>query len=182
MYITGYAKFFAAPLPGDACDNLYFLDVPLAGKNLKMLSNIRLAMNNLVDTVNSKIQSEVISQVGSSATAIWVNIDPYFEGRRFCEPAHNDDPIGRGNQAHNVWFNDIRTNLDETGIWTPESDNAELQVWNEWAANIPPGFTDDPSFSRGILDKLQQASSFHPKRDAYQRSASTISNNIIVSS
>ncbi len=179
VYITGYAKFFnPTPRTADVCDSTYFLDVTVIGRNLMMRAANRQAMNDLVDLVNSRIQTQVVAQLPFPFVVQFVNIDDMFDGHRFCEPAFDDDPIGRGSHSQDVWFNDLETDLDETGEWNPEPDNVEVAVWTEWASGIPDSF-DDPNFGRGIRDPFQQASVFHPKQAAYALGASRIANIVI---
>ncbi|KAF9886547.1 hypothetical protein FE257_011319 [Aspergillus nanangensis] len=175
LFITGYAKFFAPPVVDDKCDKIYFLD-EWYGQRLKMTAATRTRMNALVDLVNSKIQSEVVGRVGTAThQVVYIDMDKNMQGHRFCEPTNDDDPIGLKNKAHSVWFNDLRTELDERGTWTPAFDNSEAASWDEWASFLPSNITDDPDLvHRGITDKYQRSSTFHPKKDAYRLVAAEI--------
>jgi hypothetical protein len=186
LYITGYAKFFyPEPRTGDACDSIYFNNYPVIGNNLQMRAANRQQMNDLVDLVNQNIQKMVVGQVNNpnDPNVYWVDIDPFFNNFRFCEPANNADPIG-SNNAH-VWFNDIRTDLQETGTWNPPSANMEANAWANWSATanslLPAGDRNSPSF-RPFYDNLQQGSVFHPKSDAYRVVAAAIGYDVIVNS
>ena len=179
LYITGYARFFSPDIvEGDVCDNTYFLDLPVVGNKLKMKAANRRRMNTLVESVNTKI----IATLQGFGNAIYVDIDDNFRGRRFCEKTHSSDPIGRGEHAHNVWFNDLRTQLDETREWKPASNNLDVIEWDEWGAALPGSVVDEPNFGRGITDKYQRSSSFHPKAAAYQQTEAWINYLIIRSS
>lgn len=148
------------------CNNIYFLPSVVAA--LKMTSVNRLRMNDLVVQVNNRIQNDIVHNGG--ANVHWVAIDAFFEGHRFCEPANNADPVGADNDE--VWFNNINTTLAETGTWTPPSTNADAAAWAQWESGLQAG---DPSLARGILDPLQQASSFHPKKGAHHATAALLS-------
>ncbi|KAF9890386.1 hypothetical protein FE257_006054 [Aspergillus nanangensis] len=176
LFITGYAKFFAPPVKGDKCDDTYFLDIFWVGRKLKMTYTTRQAMNQFVEEVNAKIQTEVIDQIGLINKAVYINIDDpkTWNGHRFCEPANDDDPVGRGAKAEEVWFNDITTVLDEKGDWNPALTNSEVAVWDAWAASLPANFTDEPGFG-GAASRYQQNSCFHPKAAAHRVTALKIS-------
>ncbi|KAF4631807.1 hypothetical protein G7Y89_g6314 [Cudoniella acicularis] len=189
IYITGYAQFFATPNPGDACDNTFFFPITQF-QALKMTSTTRLRMNDLVKQVNTNIQNKIVNVLGPSVQ--YIDIDTPAEGHRFCEPTNDDDPIGSNNNE--VWFNDIKTNLAETGTYNPASFNNESAEWAEWVSdaeqqanqaglaalpNSAPGATTQ---SRPITDALQIASTFHPKIDLHRRTAATILFNLMIRS
>jgi hypothetical protein len=177
IYITGYAKFFAPPREDDACDSTYFFPKRLFAV-LPMKYATRLRMNHLVDLVNSRIQSKVTRQFGSHVK--FVDIDDHFTGRRFCEPANDEDPIGADNP--NVWFNDLTSTLEEDSGWDPETINPspEEDPWAAWAFDLPESVKNDTKLvGRGIGDNLQRASSFHPKKAAHIITAIKIANMIL---
>ncbi|KAK4893530.1 hypothetical protein LTR27_008213 [Elasticomyces elasticus] len=170
VYITGYPQFFnTEPRTGDICDSIFFLGVSIIGKNLLMRAANRQAMNDLVVSVNENIQSQVVDQISASR---FVDIDSGYNGHRFCEPAFGNDPQGLGAHAEDVYFNDLKTLLEETGKWDgPPPDDLEAVAWDAWAANIPSDF-NDPSFQgRGLTDKFQQTSAFHPKALGHKMTA-----------
>ncbi|KAK5714924.1 hypothetical protein LTR15_010340 [Elasticomyces elasticus] len=173
VYITGYPQFFnTEPRTADFCDSTFFLDVAVIGRNLLMRAANRQAMNDLVLSVNENIKSQVADQISASH---FVDIDRGFNGHRFCEPAFGNDPQGLGAHAEDVWFNDLKTTLEETGKWDgPPPDDLEASSWDAWAANIPSGF-NDPSFQgRGLFDKFQQTSAFHPKALGHKITAAAV--------
>lgn len=170
IYITGYAKFFSPDgSSGDQCDTTtFFNSLPirtlLGVLNMKVQN--RDTMNNLVDQVNQRIQNDVVAQLGgANANIVFIDIDSHFDGHRFCEPGQ--DPWGSNDVR--VFFNDLFTDLAETGTWQGPAHPDDL-----WAPNITgnPGQTD-PGF-RGITDLLQQNSVFHPKPLAHGITASQI--------
>ncbi|KAI9785556.1 MAG: hypothetical protein M1839_009297 [Geoglossum umbratile] len=178
LIITGYAKFFPTPQTNDKCESTYFMPVT-AFQALTMKKDNRLRMNSLVDDVNSHIQTEVVAKAGDGVH--FIDIDKAFEGHRFCEPKNGNDPIGSNNA--DVWFNDLETTLDETGPYNPASTNLEMQAWNKWSSGLPAGFKDPPGFTgRGITDKLQQNSSFHPKSPGQKSITVQILNYLIMNS
>jgi hypothetical protein len=168
LYITGYAKFFSPDgSANDQCDNTFFFNSAfirgLFGV-LKMKLANRESMNNLVDQVNQRIQDDVITQLGgANANIVFIDIDQHFDGHRFCEP--NQDPWG-SNDAR-VQFNDLYTDLGEESEWERPAHPNDI-----WAPNIttPDPGDKDPDF-RGITDKFQQSSVFHPKAIAHSITA-----------
>ncbi|KAK2762050.1 hypothetical protein FQN54_001056 [Arachnomyces sp. PD_36] len=151
IYITGYAKFFSPEGNSkDQCHNNHFFNSSLGRfiYLLKMNWETRAWMNQLVDTVNSRIQADVVEPLGGSDSNIhFIDIDPQFNGKRFCELDKN--PWGEG--PDDVWFHDLFSELDEA---------------------------DDFRF-RGISDKLQQNSVFHPKKIAHEATAHLLTYHII---
>jgi hypothetical protein len=178
IYITGYAKFFAPPHEDDACDNTYFFPRRIFAV-LPMKHATRRRMNHLVDLVNSRIQTKVVSQHDSQVA--FVDIDDHFTGQRFCEPANDDDPIGADNP--NVWFNDLTSSLEEDSAWDPETvdPKPDKDPWAAWALDLPESVKNDTELvGRGIGDNLQRASTFHPKKAAHIVTAIKIANMILM--
>jgi len=137
----------------------------------------RLRMNELVDLVNSKVESNIASDFNS---VDFVDIDGHFTGRRFCEPENEDDPIGADNP--NVWFNDLTTPLEEDAAWNPDTADPrpEADPWDAWALGLPESVKNDTDLvERGIGDNLQRASSFHPKKAAHIATAIKVANMIL---
>lgn len=171
IYITGYAKFFSPDgSANDQCDNTFFFNSRfvrgLLGV-LKMKIANRQSMNNLVDRVNQRIRDDVINPLGgANANIVFIDIDPHFNGHRFCEP--NQDPWGSNDDR--VQFNDLYTDLGEESKW-----DGPAHLNDIWAPEIttPDSENTDPDF-RGILDKLQQNSVFHPKANAHGITAGQI--------
>ncbi|KAL2817978.1 hypothetical protein BDW59DRAFT_165684 [Aspergillus cavernicola] len=94
LIVTGYAQFFNSETT--AC-NLY----SLSRTNFTRLTrSIRTEMNSLVVTTNNLIRTTV-AQVnaefaGRGKYIYFYDIDPQFEGRRFCEPT--------GHWRKDAWF------------------------------------------------------------------------------
>lgn len=177
IYITGYAKFFAPPHRDDACDNTYFFPRRIFAV-LPMKYETRVRMNDLVDLVNLKIEREIARK---SDSLYFVDIDDHFKGRRFCEPANEDDPIGADNP--NVWFNDLTTTLEEDAGWNPDTvdPRPEKDPWAAWALDLPESVKNDTDLvGRGIGDNLQRASTFHPKKAAHVVTAIKVANRILL--
>lgn len=170
LYVTGYAKFFSPDgSAGDACDQTSFFNSiwirRLIGV-LPMLIQNRERMNDLVDRVNARIQQDVVQALQNELTIVFIDIDSHFEGHRFCEPGQNiwgsDDP--------RVQFNDLFTTLPETGDWEGPAHPDDF-----WTPGFDdPGLTDPGFVGRGIRDRLQQNSVFHPKELAHTITAAKI--------
>lgn len=137
VFVTGYPKFFATPVAGDACDSISFFPIAQLAA-LNMTAANRLRANNLVVQVNANIQSAIASTGPEFSFVDW---DRLYEGKRFCEPTNALDPIGANNP--DVWFNDLATVLPLPGV-------AAMGMQT-------PGLMVD------IEVRLQQASAFHPK-------------------
>lgn len=170
LYITGYAKFFSPDgSANDQCDNTFFFNSAVLRLLFGVL-NMRLAnresMNNLVDQVNQRIQNDVITPLGgANANIVFIDIDSQFDGHRFCEP--NQDPWGSNDVR--VQFNDLYTDLGETSDWEGPAHSNDI-----WANITAPDPSDtDPGY-RGVQDKLQQNSVFHPKANAHGITAAQI--------
>ncbi|TVY90492.1 hypothetical protein LAWI1_G003039 [Lachnellula willkommii] len=175
--IKRYAKFFAPPRENDACDDIYFFPRRIFAV-LPMKYSTRSRMNDLVDLVNSQIETHI---AGSVESVTFVDIDDHFTGRRFCEPENEDDPIGADNP--NVWFNDLTTTLEEDASWNPGSvrPSPEEDPWAAWALGLPESVQNDTDLvPRGIGDNLQRASSFHPKTAAHIATAIKVANMIFI--
>lgn len=125
---------------------------------------IRDRMNQLVLKVNEKIESEVVAPLDPHKIK-FVNIDPVYAGHRFCEPGKDQ----KGADDPETYINDINSQLAETRPWNPpEGSNALADSWEAWYAQKPDGDDDSlvPGGNRGIRDKLQKSSTFHPKAPA----------------
>ncbi|KAH7369710.1 SGNH hydrolase-type esterase domain-containing protein [Rhexocercosporidium sp. MPI-PUGE-AT-0058] len=142
IFVTGYAKFFATPIEGDACDSISFFPIPQLSA-LNMTAANRRRANAITVAVNHGIKRSVAR---SGSDVQFVDFDKLYEGRRFCEAKNADDPIGANNP--NVFFNDLTTVLAVPGA-------ADV-------AKQTPGLKVD------ITDALQQSSVFHPKIGAHR--------------
>lgn len=171
IYITGYAKFFSPDgSTNDRCDNTVFFNNVIVRQlgvlNMKLVN--RESMNRLVDSVNQRIQNDVVNQLGgANANIVFIDIDPHFNAHRFCEP--NQDPWGSTDVR--VQFNDLFTDLGEESAW-----EGPAHLNDFWTPDITDPGSDgtDPGFRRSIGDKFQQNSVFHPKSVAHGVTASLI--------
>lgn len=103
----------------------------------------RRRANELTDLINDEIK-KITSQAGSNV--LFVDFDKLYEGKRFCEPGNEKDPIGANNP--NVFFNDLTTILPVPGVVAVEKQTPGLKV--------------------DITNVLQQSSVFHPKVGAHR--------------
>lgn len=156
IFVTGYAKFFAAPIEGDACDSISFFPIPQLAA-LNMTAANRRRANALTVAVNQGIKRSVAK---SGSDVQFVDFDKLYEGRRFCEAKNADDPIGANNP--NVFFNDLTTVLPVPGV-------ADV-------AKQTPGLKVD------ITNVLQQSSVFHPKIGAHRILAAELNLRILFDS
>lgn len=103
LAVTGYARFFANPQGNTACNNGQMqiaswqdFDLPTRPK-LPLTESLRTRINNGVDGFNgmirgatAEIQDVLAGQ--NSAKRIWFgDINPVFEGHRFCEPGDSSE-------------------------------------------------------------------------------------------
>lgn len=160
---TGYAKFWAAPEEGDICENVRFSIIPLLLAGPKIRSSVRRRMNDAVDMINQKIQSQIISM--DPHRIKFVNIDEHFEGHRFCEKNKTDPIAAIGATDPNVWWISLGTKMEETE-WIPA--NTPVQ-------ELPaPNSRGSGSQFGNPFKKLHTNSVFHPKRAAHERTARKI--------
>lgn len=138
IYVTGYATFFDTPIEGDACSQISFFPIPQLAA-LKISTTTRLRSNEIASRVTGLVK-DAVSKAGCEFQ--FVDFDKVFQGKRFCEQANADDPIGANNP--DVFFNDLTTILPTPGVAPLEQQTPGL------------GGVD-------ITNKLQQISVFHPK-------------------
>ena len=79
LYLTGYAKFFAAE--GDWCNGQSFGAYP--SRKPKLSQELRRAINKLTDDLNALYQN-VIKGYDHKGLR-YIDIDKGFDGKRFCE-------------------------------------------------------------------------------------------------
>ncbi|KAK5998054.1 Lipase 1-like protein [Cladobotryum mycophilum] len=158
LFVTNYPKFFAQPQVGDVCDSISFFPIPQFAA-LNMTAQNRLRANDLTEKINKGIKRTVLSTSGPEVRL--VDFDKIFEGKRFCEPANDNDPIGANNP--NVFFNDLTTVLAVPGIAKIEKQT--------------PGLT-----GVDITDQLQQVSTNHPKAGAHRVLAAGLNFRILLDS
>ncbi|KAI9768301.1 MAG: hypothetical protein M1839_004136 [Geoglossum umbratile] len=163
LVITGYAKFFAQPTRGDACDNISFMRIK-GFRGLKMTYDNRVRINDLVTKVNTKIFENIVVR---NRNTLMVDVDLRFESHRFCEPGNSDDPIGATND--NVWFIDLQSKLEESDF-EPDPSSAEDAAWAEWGNGLSA--VNDPTAT--LPSDLQKASVFHPKEGGHSDTAGQV--------
>ncbi|CZT08314.1 hypothetical protein WAI453_007309 [Rhynchosporium graminicola] len=156
IFVTGYAKFFANTVDGDACNSISFFPIPQLAA-LNMTVSTRRRANALVGAVNRGIQR---STEKGAPNVQFIDFDKLYAGRRFCEAKNSNDPIGANNP--NVFFNDLTTILPAVG-----AANSTKQT---------PGLKVD------ITNVLQQKSVFHPKTGAHRILAAEMNYNILLHS
>jgi hypothetical protein len=204
LVITGYPKFFAPDAKsGDACDDTFFLDNRL-GRKLKMRLDTRKEINRNVEEVNRRIQAGVVEKLKVKGVN-FIDVDALYEGHRFCEPLKGVNAKGSDPQDDTVWFNDIKSELEEVTRWNKPADHKEedegtphdkmihetngqdvlAKVDDMVGDEIPEVETDNTGdlFS-SILDKFrpnnwQIFSVFHPKRQAGVAVAAAIYESIL---
>jgi hypothetical protein len=165
LLITGYAKFFAdGARTQDICDGTQFLDIFGFRNNLAMRAANSVAMNDGVDEVNRRIQADVVNVVNDRAVQL-IDVDPLFNGNRFCEPANGNNPKGVNPDNPEVWFYDIDSTLDETGAWNPPAGQENL------ATHLDLSPTKNATHGTESLIAIgptlyQQSFCFHPKTGA----------------
>lgn len=100
LAVTGYARFFANPQGNTACNNgqiqlASLQDIPPnlpTRPILPLTESLRSRINNGVDGFNNMIRAattevqELLERRNSAKRIVFVDINPVFEGHRFCEP------------------------------------------------------------------------------------------------
>jgi hypothetical protein len=144
-----------------------------------------------VDEVNRRIQAGVVEKLKKKGVS-FINVDALYEGHRFCEPSKGINAKGSDPQDDTVWFNDIKSELEEITKWNKPASHKEedegtphdkmyqetngqnvLAKVDDVVGDERPEVESDNTgdlFS-GILDKFRPSnwqifSVFHPKRQA----------------
>jgi lysophospholipase L1-like esterase len=169
LVITGYTKFFGEATENDACSSTRFRipNLPIQGNLMRV--NVRQRMNTLVENVNNRIYSDIVSI--NTNRIRFVNIDDHFEGHRFCEKGRVNDPVGANDP--NIWFISLGTTLQESSF-TPDSNSKLEQEWDEWAQGL------DSKAGGGVAPgKLRETSCFHPKAAGHAETAKKIQQTVV---
>jgi lysophospholipase L1-like esterase len=116
LIVTGYAQFFASTQGNTACDNgqiqvISLQDLGSDGKPALPLT-VRLrerindgvkAFNQMINATVSEVQRSLENDKISNKRIKFVDIDPIFEGHRFCEPGSSTD-AGFPEFTDKAWF------------------------------------------------------------------------------
>lgn len=84
LYIIGYAHFFNADT--DWCDTISFRYLPSPFNRQMLTQQLRADLNGAMDALRGKIKA-VIAAIGDPRVK-FIDINPFFEGHRFCEDGH----------------------------------------------------------------------------------------------
>ena len=107
LFVTSYAKFFNNETT--QCNDVNFAywgdSHSKHNKNANLQQELRTQLNLLVSDVNALLQAIVKSNPG----VMFADIDPLFEGHRFCEPGVTEPD----NNNPNIWF--FHPNTDGNG-------------------------------------------------------------------
>ncbi|KAK4446236.1 hypothetical protein QBC34DRAFT_469965 [Podospora aff. communis PSN243] len=112
LHVLGYPRFFSTAT--NECDGYSFAIFNSASSRLTV--ELRSEINDLVLDMNQAIMDavEMVNAQHGYDRARFVDVDPYYEGHRFCEPGQS-----------------APTNGDETWFFLL------------WGGDAPPGFDDD---------------------------------------
>jgi hypothetical protein len=116
LVVTGYAQFFANTQGNTACDNgqiqvISLQDLgsdgkpalPLTVKLRDRINNGVKAFNQMINATVSEVQRSLENDNISNKRIKFVDIDPIFEGHRFCEPGASTD-AGFPEFTDQAWF------------------------------------------------------------------------------
>lgn len=216
LIVTGYAQFFAQPEGNTDCDNGQIQlastqDAGLPTRPLLPLTvDLRVRINRGVDFFNGMIQRAVsqtqdrLEQNGINKRILFVDINPIFEGHRFCEKGASTES-GWPEFTNRAWFfsspfrHDI---LPDGQTLAPRADDGSpmLQLdrrdsafcddpHNAWDCALGELQASDPemplnekeyprgsTLSRSLLEtsKAMIMKAFHPKTIAYEAIAKSI--------
>lgn len=156
LYINGYVQFFNEDT--DGCDDWTFVLFPDdndANPNEQtVVKSLRIRMNSLVTNLNQVYQNAIndwqpdISR-DTQQYAVYVDVDPFFNNHRFCEPGDTFQDQWTGS---NVW------------IWNLQIDNAQDQAAAD--SGDTAGLTELHVFESGDENGPRsgwQSRPFHPK-------------------
>lgn len=166
LIVTGYAQFFAGDNlnTGNNCENL-FTTWKGINSRVPLKAEFRRRMNALVKRMNDAILDEVIQPLqskysisGQQDNIEFFDIDPLFNGHRFCENV--PDPLGSNNNA--VWITELNTTPLTQETFKPLQEKEDREGL---------GFAKLFGFAGILPSDLQQMSTMHPKKDAYEEIA-----------
>jgi hypothetical protein len=116
LVVTGYAQFFANTQGNTACNNgqIQFFSSQDLGSGTKPLLPLTVelrdrinrgvnAFNQMINGTVSEIQQILANDNISNKRIMFVDIDPIFEGHRFCEPGASTD-TGFPEFTDQAWF------------------------------------------------------------------------------
>jgi hypothetical protein len=216
LMVTGYARFFAEPQGNPDCNNGQIQlastqDLGLPTRPyLPLTENLRTRINRGVDFFNAMIERAVSQTQDRYATrpggkrVIFVDINPTFEGHRFCETGSSKDS-GWPEFTDNAWFfsSPFRHDIKPDGQRVaPRADDGspKLQLdrrdsafcddpHNDWDCVLGELLEKDPdmplnekeyprgmTLSRSVVEttKAMVMKAFHPKSIAYEAIARKI--------
>ncbi|KAE9374831.1 SGNH hydrolase [Stipitochalara longipes BDJ] len=167
LYVLGYAHFFNADT--DWCDTVSFRYIPTPRARQQLTKQIRADFNNAMDLL-FQVYRDVITDIGDTRVK-FLDINPAFEGHRFCEPGHT---IKQQWYHNDVWLwnlNQVYNDPDKNP--TAQTQSLELDSGKDAQGNpivINANITDldssDEVHAR-ILETWQMRT-FHPKSAGHQ--------------
>ncbi|KAI9829474.1 MAG: hypothetical protein M1819_006294 [Sarea resinae] len=152
IYYTGYAKFWDAS--SNDCDSISWNIWSPLFTSQYLTQARRQKMNDLVDSVNTKIE-EAVQRGGDQV--VFVDYDPYvgYLNGRYCLPGTNED---KGNAANRnlLFFYEMKTS--DTPLLESGEDpwKEELRRRDTGSGGLPANATIDGEIGSWILQTLQQ--------------------------
>ncbi|KAH8726885.1 SGNH hydrolase-type esterase domain-containing protein [Phaeosphaeriaceae sp. PMI808] len=147
LFVLGYARFFAPDLD-DACDDWNFVSQwRVFSKPQKLMKGMRQDFNDLLDSMNRAIRQAVESF--NDEKIQYVDINPAFEGHRFCEKGHSK--LDQYNWGSVVYFWNQPAKLFIT-----IKDGAGKKTYNISNGDLPP---------QEMVDRLKTLQSGEPRQE-----------------
>ncbi|KAH7088317.1 SGNH hydrolase-type esterase domain-containing protein [Paraphoma chrysanthemicola] len=145
LFLLGYARFFGPDLD-PACDKWNFC-IPWKMKVQNLVAPMRADFNELVGSMNTAIRRAVESFDDDKIQ--FIDIDPGFEGHRFCEPGHRKREQYNWNDEVHIWNQPMK--------WTTTVINGDdVKTYDPLNGILPPP---------DIMDKLDDAVDGVPRQE-----------------
>ncbi|OAL45455.1 SGNH hydrolase [Pyrenochaeta sp. DS3sAY3a] len=134
LFVHGYPWFFG-PAMDDYCEKSTFQIAINPFPAQYLVKSLRLEFNTLIDIINGDIKRAVESF--NDPKIQWIDINPAFDGHRFCEPGHTD--WDQHNTGDKVWI------WNAPGRWS-------VTVWNGKETHSYDSATD--KLPQDLIDKV----------------------------
>lgn len=161
LIMTGYAVFFNSET--SYCNNKSLRPLPWGAGGPKLSKKERRKLNVLTHRLNDKIRG-IVAEVNAEYKNKWIrfyNIDPQFEGHRFCDVDGKSNEWTGDNFKDKAWFltvfgEDIKADgievLDENSL-----DAINLRTM-DLSQCSPTATIEDPMFHACMYAEMIQAS------------------------
>ncbi|KAH9864340.1 hypothetical protein J1614_010274 [Plenodomus biglobosus] len=124
LFVLGYPWFFGLD---SACDDWTF-SVVYAKDKQKVVSAMRQDFNDLINMMNTAIREAVEGYNDDKIQ--YIDINPAFQGHRFCEPGHGR--LAQFNWGDDVWL------WNSPGRWVTIKNGDDTATYDTIDGTLPP--------------------------------------------